>query len=95
MTGHKGKSLYVKVSIGPKVSKTFEFAIGPGRQAGVCSTPVHIETYPLTCEDDEYGALPGCRAVRHCRAFSVVDNQCDSLNFYWNSKAQRLKWYRH
>jgi len=95
MTGHKGKTLYVTVTMGPKVSKTFAFAIDAGRQAGLCALPVHIEVYPLTCKDDEYGTLLGCRAVRECHAFRVVDRQCDSLNFYWNSKAQRLEWYRH
>ena len=95
MTGHNGKILYVTVITGQKTSRTFQFAINSGHQDGICGLPVHIETYPLTCKDDEYGTLPGCRVVRQCRAFSVVDNRCDSLNFYWNSEARRLEWYRH
>ena len=95
MTGHRGKTLYVNVISGPRTRSTFRFAIDSNRQDGICALPVHIETYPLTCRDDEYGALPGCRVVRSCHAFSIADDQCDALNVYWNSKAHRLEWYRH
>ncbi len=97
MTGHAGKTLLVSVVPGGRKNRAFDFSFGidSGRQDAVCALPVHIVTEKLTCEDDEYGHLEGCRPMRRCMMFAVADGLCDSLWFYWNAKARRIDWYRH
>jgi hypothetical protein len=59
----------------------------------VCAVPVRIETVPMDCKRDD-GPLPGCKIVKGCREFSLVDDACDSFHFYWDDEAKRLWWWR-
>jgi hypothetical protein len=73
---------------------TTRFSVGKQTQDSFCTVPVRIEAYPLECEDEEVGALPGCKPVKGCSAFSLVDDSCDSFHFYWDSSRKLLTWWR-
>ena len=73
---------------------TMQFPVGKHSQNSLCSTPVHLETSSLVCSDEEMGDLPGCKEVKGCSAFSVVDDSCDSFHFYWNASRKKLVWWR-
>ena len=73
---------------------TMSFLIGKHTQDSFCSIPVQIETGPIECNDEELGALPGCKRVKGCSDFSMVDTDCDSFHFYWNSSRKKLAWWR-
>ena len=97
--GYGKKTLFISVvpggRSGARNAINFTFPVDPGQQAAVCAVPVHIDVEPISCEDGEYGHLDGCHPKRGCRAFAVVDGQCDSLFFYWNADSRRLEWFRH
>jgi hypothetical protein len=76
----------------PKV-ETFPFQIGQPTQDSFCAVPVRIETAPIDCETEQ-GALRGCKSVKGCREFSLVDGACDSFHFYWDSAQKMLTWWR-
>jgi len=73
---------------------TMRFLIGKHSQDSFCAVPVQIETHPIVCDDEELGALPGCKRVKGCSDFFMVDNACDSFHFYWDSSRKRLVWWR-
>lgn len=73
---------------------TMQFPVGRHSQNSLCSTPVRLETSSLVCSDEEMGDLPGCKEVKGCSAFSVVDDSCDSFHFYWNASRNELVWWR-
>jgi len=73
---------------------TMQFPVGRHSQNSLCSTPVRLETSSLVCSDEEMGNLPGCKEVKGCSAFSVVDDSCDSFHFYWNTSRKELVWWR-
>lgn len=79
-----------------RVSKPvmMRFPVGKHSQDSFCSVPVQIEAQPIECDDEELGALPGCKRVRGCSDFSIVDHACDSFHFYWDSSRKRLMWWR-
>lgn len=81
--------------LGPASSKpiTMRFAIGSARQDSFCASPVRIESYPIECEGDEE-KLPGCKPVKGCSGFSVIDDECDSIHVYWDSDQKTLSWWR-
>lgn len=91
--GYHGKSVWVGFIPDGGRPVTMRFPIGQGGQDSFCSTPVHIETSPLTCSSDE-GALPGCKKIPGCREFSVGDENCDSFHFYWHALRKELAWWR-
>lgn len=70
-----------------------QFAVGPGIQAALCTLSAKIETYPIDCETED-GPLEGCKPSLSCSAFAVVDDECDSLRFFWHSNRKRLVWWR-
>jgi hypothetical protein len=74
--------------------QTMEFPLASGEQRALCGQPKRIEVYPLACNTEAIGELEGCRQVRACRAFAIVDDECDSLNFYWNSSRRMIFWWR-
>ena len=74
--------------------QTMEFVVSGGEQAALCGKPRRVEVYPLTCNTDSVGELDGCKQVRSCKAFAIADDECDSLNFYWNSSRKMLFWWR-
>lgn len=74
--------------------QTMEFPLARAEQRALCGQPKRIEVYPLACNTEAIGELEGCRQVRACRAFAIVDDECDSLNFYWNSSRKMLFWWR-
>jgi hypothetical protein len=89
-----------KVAIGvvsgasPGKPQVFFFPKSSNAQGGFCASPVRIETSQLECESP-VGALPGCKPLKECRAFSVIDDECDPFNFYWDSSRKSLAWWRN
>ncbi len=71
----------------------FEFSVGPGAQAGICSAPAKLEVYPLECTTED-GALPGCKAAKGMSGLSVVDGECDFIHLYWNQSLHKIQWWR-
>ena len=74
--------------------QTMRFGIGAGHQDGFCAVPKYIVTEPISCSDPEMGKFPGCRPVKGCRQFSVVDEECDSFHFYWDANKKMIRWWR-
>jgi hypothetical protein len=70
------------------------FPIRRDSQDGFCAVPKRIETSSLDCDSGE-GPLPGCKPVKGCQEFSVIEEECDSFNFYWDSSRRSLVWWRH
>jgi hypothetical protein len=94
--GSEKNDVVVGVVSGLREHKTevLSFPIRSDTQNGFCAFPIRIETYPLNCEPD-IGALPGCKPTKGCRSFAVIDDECDSFNFYWDSSRRALGWWRH
>jgi hypothetical protein len=94
--GSEKNDVVVGVVSGLREHKTevLSFPIRSGTQNGFCAFPIRIETYPSNCEPD-VGALPGCKPIKGCRSFAVIDDECDSFNFYWDSSRRALGWWRH
>jgi hypothetical protein len=78
----------------PHETQVFSFPVRPDTQDGFCTFPTRIKLSPLDCESDE-GTLPGCKPVKSCRAFTVIDDDCDGFNFSWDSSRRSLVWWRH
>jgi hypothetical protein len=78
----------------PFKTQVLSFPIRRDTQNGFCALPKRIEIFPLKCATDE-GPLPGCKPARGCKEFSVMDEECDSFNFYWESSRKSLAWWRH
>jgi hypothetical protein len=91
-----GKDKSVWVGLIPRGGNpiTMRFSVGKESQDSLCSIPVRLETSELTCSDEEMGDFPGCKEVKGCSAFSVVDDSCDSFHFYWNATDKKLVWWR-
>ena len=94
--GSENKRVVVGVVSGLRERKTevLSFPIRSDTQDGFCAFPVRIKTYRLDCNPD-VGALAGCKPTKGCRSFSVMDDACDSFNFYWDSSRRALGWWRH
>ena len=73
---------------------TMSFTVDSRNQTSFCSIPVHIEVQPISCKDEDIGTLPGCKEVKGCSEFSMIDNACDSFHFYWDSSKKGLVWWR-
>jgi len=78
----------------PDKVQLLSFPIRRDTQDGFCAVPKRIEASPMDCETGE-GPLPGCKPVKGCKEFSVMDDECDSFNFYWDSSRKSLAWWRH
>jgi len=86
IVGYEQDAIWLGVVPGTKSDKlgkptTTRFFLGKQTQDSLCAAPVRIEVYPIECED-ENGSLPGCKAVKGCSAFSLIDDSCDSFHFY-------------
>ncbi|MFO1247967.1 MAG: hypothetical protein U1E93_07080 [Alphaproteobacteria bacterium] len=92
-TGKDAISVAVLPGKGGK-PQIMKFGIGAARQDNFCAVPTHIELEPISCSDPEIGKFPGCKPVKGCQQFSVVDDQCDSFHFYWDSKKKMVHWWR-
>lgn len=90
----KGESVWVGLISRGARPITMRFSVGKHSQDSLCSTPVRLEVSPLVCSDEEMGDLPGCKEVKGCFAFSLVDDSCDSFHFYWNASRKELVWWR-
>jgi hypothetical protein len=90
----KDKSVWVGFIPSGARPVTMHFSVGQHSQDSLCSIPVRLEISPLACSDEEMGDLPGCKEVKGCSAFSVVDDSCDSFHFYWNVSRKELVWWR-
>jgi len=99
VVGYEKGAVWLGVVPGPSASKsakliTTRFSVGKQTQSSFCAVPVRIETEPTECEDEEFGVLPGCKRIKGCLAFSLVDDSCDSFHFYWDSSRKVLTWWR-
>ena len=74
--------------------RILSFPIAGAVQNGFCSLPSRIEIRPFNCESDQ-GTLPGCKLVQSCQEFTVIDDDCDPFNFYWDSSRKSLSWWRN
>ena len=78
--------------------QAMRFGLDSGSQDGFCAVPKSIEVYPINCAAAADGLgiahLPGCKAVKGCRAFAVGE-ECDPFNFYWDSRRKRMEWWRN
>lgn len=72
------------------------FPVEPHLQNGFCVAPKKIEVSPLNCDtsDEKGGPLPGCTQKKGCQQFSVLNDDCDDFNFYWNASTHTLSWWR-
>jgi len=70
------------------------FPVTAGEQGALCAMPVRIQTSDHDC-NNESGELPDCQPVKGCKDFSVIDDTCDPLNFYWNTKYRAMSWWRN
>jgi hypothetical protein len=99
VVGYERDAVWIGTVPGTRSNKpaeltTTRFSIGKQTQDSFCGVPVRVEAYPIECEDEEVGALPGCKRVKGCSAFSLVDDACDSFHFYWDSSQKALTWWR-
>jgi hypothetical protein len=74
--------------------QAMSFPIESGRQDGFCEAPKYITVSPISCSDPEMGKFPGCKAIKGCQDFSVVDEACDSFHFYWDASRKMTRWWR-
>ncbi len=98
LVGYEGNMVWLGVVPGASerntsVPLTIGFPVGRHSQDSFCAVPVRIEVSPLECRNED-GALPGCKPVKGCSAFSMVDDACDSFHFYWDSSRNTLTWWR-
>ncbi len=92
--GKKNKSIWVGVVSDANAPQVMEFGLGDGTQDGFCEVPVAIKAWPTACDIEDIGALPGCKPSKTCKAFSVMDDACDSFHFYWDSEKKINRWWR-
>jgi hypothetical protein len=71
-----------------------EYPIDRSRQDAFCAMPKRISIVPHDCNSDAVGPLEGCKASRKCHDFSIEDDECDPVNYYWNSQTNALAWWR-
>jgi hypothetical protein len=96
--GYEQGAVWLGVLFGSRSQKTskpvtMRFEVGRQSQGSFCGAPVKLETHPIECRTED-GPLPGCRRIKGCSDFSMVDEQCDSFHFYWNSDRKVLTWWR-
>lgn len=77
VVGYEGKTVWLGVvpgSGGRELPKplTVGFPVGQYRQDSFCAVPVKIEVGALECRNEEMD-LPGCKPVKGCSGFSLVD----------------------
>ncbi|TAK99077.1 MAG: hypothetical protein EPO08_17395 [Rhodospirillaceae bacterium] len=70
----------------------WNFPISAGNQGSFCARPVRIVPYDHVCENDAYGKMGDCKPIKGCKDFAVVDDTCDSFNFYWNTDGKFSLW---
>ena len=94
--GSEKNSVVIGIVTGSHSKKTqvLSFPLKAGTQNGFCAPPIRIEVLPLDCQSDQ-GPLVGCKPIKGCQAFSVVDNECDPFNFYWDSSRKAFAWWRN
>jgi hypothetical protein len=95
----KGPTVWIGVvsaskDAGSNRLRLFHFpAFETANEDAFCSAPVMISTSKLDCKVED-GRLPGCRTQHDCSEFAVVDGQCDSFHFYWDSRHHKLSYWR-
>jgi hypothetical protein len=77
-----------------KHPQVLAFTIGTSTQDGFSEQPKTIDTLPLDCKDEDGRALPGCKTIPACKAFSIRDDDTARFNFYWDSSHGTLRWWR-
>ena len=98
VVGYQKHAVWLGVVFGSKSPRTskptvLRFELGKEAQNSFCAMPVSIEVRPIDCTTED-GPLPGCRPIKGCMAFSMVDERCDSHHFYWDSIQKSLAWWR-
>jgi len=93
--GSQGHKVAVGVVWGnrEKNPDVFTFALNSASQDAFCAMPKRVEVAAHDC-DSGNATLPGCKSSRSCKDFMVVDDTCDSFNFYWDVDSKRLAWWR-
>ena len=94
--GTDKKAVWVAVISGKQNEKPqlLSFPIGTAAQDGFCSVPSRIRLDPHVCETPE-GPLSGCKKAKSCHDLAIIDNDCDSFNFYWDSSRKEINWWRN
>lgn len=72
------------------------FGINGTEQDAICKAPAHLSVVPLIC-DTGGGALRGCRQSRRAFGLTLSDanDDCDSINLYWDHDHHRMAWWRN
>lgn len=99
MLGQEKDKVWLAVVDGSKNNqlgqlRTYSFGVNSSSQESVCQLPVRIEIRPLVC-DSEDGNLQGCKPSKACKSFALMDDACDSINFYWDSQHKKLVHWRN
>ncbi|MES2103165.1 MAG: hypothetical protein V4634_04040 [Pseudomonadota bacterium] len=85
----------VEFGVSSKKAARFQFDVAAGRQSAVCTIPVHLEVESLDYDPtDAVGPLPGFKSSKTCKSVALVDDECDSIHFFWNHKTRHLQWWR-
>lgn len=77
---------------GSEQTQVLTFALQTGSQDSFCARPTQIKISEQDCNTGEY-SLPDCRPNPSCHDFSIIDHECDSFNFYWDSDHKRFAWW--
>ncbi|HUA09027.1 MAG TPA: hypothetical protein VMA98_07100 [Candidatus Acidoferrales bacterium] len=74
----------------------FIFTVDPAREDGVCALPVSLrrETLGYDLTQAVGHKVDGFVRSSHLYGFSVIDNRCDSLHFFFNHATKKMEWWR-
>ena len=97
--GYVGKGVVVAIG---RTSATGEirlqylhFDVSRAAQAAICVLPARLELLPLSCAVNHGGALPGCKEGPGVSSLRLMDDECDSINIYWNRDRNSMSWWRN
>jgi len=71
------------------------FPIGDPSQDSLCAAPAGIARESLDHDPtDAVGAIPGFRRTKSGVGFILGGGECDVFHFFWNTKTNKLDWWR-
>ena len=71
------------------------FAIGSGTQKAVCSDKVVLVFESLDYDPkDAVGEIDGFHRSTVCKGLTLGDDDCDSIQMFWNTSSHHLDWWR-
>ncbi len=92
---HTGVLVVISFYDSRHAPERFHFPVDPSMQAAVCRLPVRLRAESLDYDPaPAVGSLPGFVRSKRRTGFALVDEACDSIHFYWDARAQRLRWWR-